>query len=112
MTDLKGFENDQHQNRIAIAAGAFFEFESLGLNPADMALYWGRLKRYSLRYIQNQIMYPVLKRDGIGVLPEMIDTIFTEETLNNIIPRRTPLNFLIDCYTLKKLSDKLAQNKK
>lgn len=105
LTDLKGFEDDQHRNRIAIAAGAFFEFQSLTLRPDDLVLYWGRLKRYSQRYIQNQIMYPLLKREGIGMLPDTIDTLLIESELDKVMPRRKPLDFLVDCYMLKKLSE-------
>ena len=103
LTDLKGYDDDSHTDRIAIASGAFFEFDSLGLSPGDVNIYLNRLKRYSRRYIQNHIMYPVLKREGISVLPEHIDTIFTPSALNSVTPRNDPVNFAVDRLMLRAL---------
>ena len=54
LTDFEGYDDDSHTDRIAIAAGAYFEFDSLGPTLRDAKTYVNRLKRYSRRYIQNQ----------------------------------------------------------
>jgi len=108
LTDLQGYDDDSQSDRIAIASGAFFEFDSLGFTPHDVKIYTNRLKRYSRRYVQNHIMYPVLKRHGIGVLPEHIDTIFTKTALAKITPRNDPVNFFIDHLMLRALRKKSA----
>ncbi|HXI86295.1 MAG TPA: glycosyltransferase, partial [Parvularculaceae bacterium] len=57
VTDFKGGPDDKHRDRIAIAAGAFFEFDSLGFNLRDLAIYRRRLSRYSKRFFQNETLY-------------------------------------------------------
>ena len=108
LTDLKGYENDTHKDRIAVATDAFFEFDSLSVNPHDLKIYYNRLKRYSKRYVQNNIMYPILKRDGLAALPETIDAIFTLDALNSVKPRNDMRNFIIDRMTLHQLKAKAA----
>ena len=103
LTDLKGGEDDAHRERIAIASGAFFEFDSLGPSWRDLQLYYGRLKRYSRRHVQNQILYPILKREGLGALPGKIEIIFTPCALAGVRPRQGVVDHWIDRHTLRAL---------
>ncbi len=101
LTDLKGGDDDAHRDRIAVAVGALFEFDSLGLSLRDLQLYFRRLERYSRRHVQNQILYPILKRDGLAALPEEITTIFTRNALPGVRPRTGPLDRWFDRRTLR-----------
>lgn len=102
-TDLKGGRDDAHRQRVAIATGAFFEFDSLGFNLRDLALYRRRLKRYSKRYFQNQILYALLKEKGISALPERIAEIYSPENVARLAPRIEFPNYFVDLETLRGL---------
>lgn len=106
LTDMKGGPDDSHKNRITIAEEATFEFDSLQANWRDFKLYQRRLRRYSERHFQKQILYRRLKEKGVGAMPESIYDIYTEETLANLRPRLDPVNFWFDAATLKRLRAK------
>lgn len=108
VTDLLGGRDDTHRERIAVAKDAFFEFDSLKANARDLAIYMKRLKRYSLRHFQKQVLYARLKEHGIVALPERIDEIYTAETIARLSPRLDPINYFVDRGTLKRLRDKVA----
>ena len=103
LTDLKGGRDDNHKDRIAIAAGATFEFDSLSIRPHDIAIYHGRLRRYSKRFFQNEVLYDLLKRKGVSALPENINEIYTTERLARYRPRLHPQFFMVDRETLRRL---------
>lgn len=103
LTDLKGGPNDNYKERITVAAGAFFEFESLGLSLRDLKLYRRRLKRYSKRFFQNEVLYSRLKSEGAAALPDRIEEIYTPENVAALSPRREFPNFLFDIDTLREL---------
>lgn len=107
-TDLKGGSEDTHRERIAIATGAFFEFESLGLNVRDLNVYRRRLRRYSLRYFQDEILYAILKGQGVGAMPEYIEDIFTADSVARLSPRRDFQNYFIDLQVLNELKALVA----
>ncbi len=108
LTNLEGGEDDGHNRRIAMAEGATFEFESLGLNLRDLEIYRRRLRRYSERHFQKQILYTLLKRDGVRAMPETIYSIYTDEALARMRPRLDPVNFWFDIATLRRLRAKTA----
>jgi glycosyltransferase involved in cell wall biosynthesis len=103
LTDLRGGADDSHKQRIAIADDAFFEFDSLGANARDVEIYRRRLRRYSQRYVQNQILYPILKARGVAAMPADIREIFTLENLRGVRPRLNLESFLFDVATLRRL---------
>lgn len=103
LTDLKGGRNDRHQERIAVAIGAFFEFDSLGLNMRGLAGYVERLMRYSERHIENQILFRLLKSGGVSSMPEYIYDIYTSDSIKDLTPRADLLNYWFDLVNLKKL---------
>ena len=111
LTDLQGGEDDSHKNRIAVATDAFFEFDSLSVSARDMKIYWNRLRRYSRRYIQNAIMYPMLKQHGLSALPERIETLFTLEALSKITPRTDFVNAVVDRRMLRELKERAASER-
>ncbi|MFQ5564010.1 MAG: glycosyltransferase [Parvularculaceae bacterium] len=102
-TNLKGGYDDGHKDRIAVAPGALFYFDSLGLNARDLKIYYRRLKRYSERHYQKQILYRVLKSRGTAAMPENIYDIYTEDRLAALEPRRDPVNYWVDRAMLKTL---------
>lgn len=108
VTDLKGGHDDSRRERIAIASGAFFEFDSLGPSLRDLKIYRRRLRRYSQRFFQNEVLYARLKTYGVEAMPERIDEIYTTETVAPLSPRRELPNFFVDLLTLRALKAKAS----
>lgn len=102
-TNLEGGEDDSHTNRIAIANGASFEFDSLSLNASDMKTYHRRLVRYSERHFQKDVLYRLLKQCGASAMPDNIADIYTPEALQGLRPRLDPVNYWYDRATLRRL---------
>lgn len=105
LTDFAGGTNDIHRENIVVVDDATFEFESLALNARDLWLFDRRLKRYSERHIQKQILYRILKHDGIEAMPKMISEIYTPENLAQQRPRKHPLYYFYDQNTLARLHE-------
>lgn len=103
LTDLRGGENDRHTHRITIAEEATFEFDSLRPNWRDLSIYRRRLRRYSERHFQKQILYRLLKRKGVAAMPDSIYEIYTPSALARLRPRLDPVNFWFDRATLRRL---------
>ena len=103
VTDLKGGHDDSRRARIAVAGGAFFEFDSLQPNLRDLKIYLRRLRRYSKRYFQAEVLYDRLKAGGVEALPEFIDEIYTADTTARLRPRLSLPEFVFDLATLKRL---------
>lgn len=108
LTDLKGGENDRHTHRIVMADQATFEFESLRPNLRDLNIYRRRMRRYSERHFQKQILYKLLKSHGVKAMPESIYEIYTPDALAPLRPRLDPVNFWFDLATLRRLSAKIT----
>jgi glycosyltransferase involved in cell wall biosynthesis len=103
VTDFKGGPDDSRRERIAVAVDAHFEFDSLRPNLPDLRRYVRRLRRYSFRHFQNEILYARLKREGLAALPVRIGDIFTPEALACLRPRLDPETFFVDLATLANL---------
>lgn len=108
-TDLLGGRDDTHRDRITIAAGAFFEFDSLEANPRDAEIFRRRMRRYSQRYFQNMILYDRLKSGGIAAMPAHVNELFTLEDLARQRPRLNFRNYFMDRATLNRLREDAAR---
>jgi glycosyltransferase involved in cell wall biosynthesis len=108
LTDLEGGENDRHTHRIAMADQSTFEFESLRLNLRDLKIYQRRLRRYSERHFQKQVLYKILKSEGVKAMPDTIYEIYTPASLAPLHPRWDPINYWFDAATLRRLRAKIA----
>jgi hypothetical protein len=104
VTDFKGGEDDAKRVRIAIAAGAFFEFDSLEFNTRDLARYVEQLKRFSLRHFQNELLYALLKERCLGAMPDRIDELYRPESIARLAPRSGAQNYLFDRMALRGLA--------
>lgn len=103
LTDLKGGKDDNHSERIAVAEGAYFVFNSLQLNIRDLNIYRRRLRRYSRRHFQAELLYDLLKEGGVAAMPEDINEIYTPASLAPLRPRLHPVNYFVDRTMLKQL---------
>jgi glycosyltransferase involved in cell wall biosynthesis len=102
-TEMRGGEDDTHRERIAIAAGAFFEFDELQPTLHDFAVLRDRIWRITHRRLQNEILYPMLKREGVAAMPRDISDIYTPEAIAALAPRRRPLAYWLDLAALNQL---------
>jgi glycosyltransferase involved in cell wall biosynthesis len=109
LTDLAGGRDDSHSERIAAADGAFFEFDSLQPNMRDLKIFHRRMRRYSRRRYQAEILYDILKEGGVAAMPDLIDEIYTRESLARLRPRLNPLHFFVDRKMLKRLRAEAAE---
>ena len=103
LTDLKAGTDDTHTYRIINPAEATFQFDSLDLRSNDVKVMHGRLKRYAERHFQKQILYAMLKKNGLSALPENIYDIYTRGNLAKTKPRLDPINFVYDMATRRAL---------
>lgn len=111
-TNFEGGSDDSHNYRIAVSENAWFDFESLQVNPDDISLYRKRLQRYSKRHFQNKILYPLLKKNGIAAMPEYINEIYSTESVKGLWPRLSFENFFGDIQTLQNLRKISSNNEK
>ena len=80
-------------SRLKVVGSATFRYESIGQSSlSDPMFYIRRLKRYSLRHFQNQLIRNRLKPSGPPVLPEHIEKIYLEAKDEELIPRKS-LNY-------------------
>ncbi|MEE2691606.1 MAG: glycosyltransferase family A protein [Pseudomonadota bacterium] len=100
VTDLVGGEYDGWRERIAVASGAFFEFDPLPLSPRGAAQWRRRRTRAARRRYQHELLFARLKRDGVKSMPDDIREIYTEEAVAKLRPRLAPEHFLFDCLAL------------
>ncbi len=107
-TDLVGGEYDGWRERIAVASGAFFEFDPLPVSPRGVIAWGKRRKRAATRRFQHELLFAHLKRDGVRGMPEDIREIYTEEALARLRPRFAPEHFVFDCLALLEI-DPAAQ---
>lgn len=103
LTDLQGGEDDSHNYRIAVAEDAVFEFDPLQANIRDLKIYMRRLKRYSERHFQKEVLYDILKENGARAMPDAVSDIYTRETCKGLRPRFGPVDFWFDIATLHRL---------
>lgn len=105
LTNMIGGGDDSHLKHIVVAEDATFEFESLTANLRDLKIYRRRLKRYSERHFQKQLLYRLLKSRGAGAMPDSIAEIYTADAVAQLRPRLDLLHYWFDRATLKRLRD-------
>ncbi len=108
LTDLVGGEYDGWRERIAIASGAFFEFDPLPISLTGAAQWRRRKTRAARRRFQHELLFARLKRNGVRAMPEDIRELYTEEALAQLRPRLAPGHFVFDCLALLEI-DPAAQ---
>lgn len=89
--------NPNRREGICVCPTAGFEYDSFSIvSPENILLYWKRLKRNSLRQMQNNILFPKLTKTGNSAIPAHMDEIYTKENIALLRPRNSFPNFLFD----------------
>lgn len=85
-----------------IVVSATFRYESIiQASLHDPMFYIRRLKRYSLRHFQNQLIKSRIKQLGLSVLPYHINTLYLEAEDQELIPRRSLKHYYFDYGTIR-----------
>ena len=86
-----------NHDRLRVVASATFRYESIAQSSlSDPMFYIRRLKRYSLRHFQNQLIRNRLKPAGPPVLPDHIEKIYLEAKDEELVPRKSLHHYLAD----------------
>lgn len=93
-----------NHNLARVAPSATFRYESVLLASLyDPMFYVRRLKRYSLRHFQNQLIRPRIKQQGLQALPCHINTLYLEAKDEELIPRRSLYHYYFDCWAIRQI---------
>ena len=104
LTDLAGGPQADAHHRLAVADGAFFVFEETPLSPKGAAILASRLTRRARRRIQNEILYCLLKREGVGAMPVTAVELHRLAKKRRLEPRRDPVNWWFDRIVLDEIA--------
>lgn len=89
---------------IQVVPSATFRYESiLRASLYDPAFYIRRLKRYSLRHFQNQLIKFRIKELGLSVLPYHINSLYLEAEDKELIPRRSLKHYFFDRWAITQI---------
>ncbi len=99
---------------VRIASSATFRYESvISASLYDSLFYVRRLRRYSLRHFQNQLIKNRIKRLGLSALPQHINTLYLEAQDEELTPRRSLQYYFPDCWAIhaiRNVRDTLKQS--
>lgn len=108
--DLGEQLDGERTERIHVCEAAGFENDSLSPRSlADVGLYYRRLRRNSLRELQNQVLFPLLKKQGAAALPEHAEQLYTPEALSRLRPRRGVVQAYFDRVALRLMRRRAAR---
>lgn len=89
---------------VRVVPSATFRYESILLASLyDPMFYIRRLKRYSLRHFQNQLIRPRIKQQGLQALPSHINTLYLEAKDEELVPRRSLHYHYFDLWAAKQI---------
>ncbi len=104
LTDLRGGPHTDAHHRLAVADGAFFAFDETPLTLDGAAIIARRLTRSARRRIQNEILYCLLKRDGVRAMPVTAVELHRLAKRRRLAPRKDPLNWWFDRIVLDEIA--------
>ena len=94
----KGWNHDLAR----VVQTATFRYESImWASVFDPMFYIRRLRRYSLRYFQNQLIRARIKPSGLSVLPDHIETLYLDAKNHELIPRSSLKHYIFDRWAVR-----------
>lgn len=89
---------------VRIASSATFRYESvIHASLYNPLFYIRRLRRYSLRYFQNRLIKGRIKRLGLSVLPQHINTLYLDARDDELTPRHSLQYYFSDCWAIRSI---------
>ena len=101
--DFTAQNSPSFENRIAVAEQATFYPQAYKSAWSEIKNWYDRHKRFSCRYIQQEIIFRALETSGLGALPDRMDTILTRDALRYVKPRLNIVDYLPDRQMLTEL---------
>jgi glycosyltransferase involved in cell wall biosynthesis len=90
--------------RLQVIPDATFRYESvLAASLNDPAFYFKRLKRYSVRHVQNQLIRNRIKTIGFTRLPADVNLLYADSKSGEVAPRRSAAYYFFDQWAIHKL---------
>lgn len=87
---------------VRIVPSATFQYESIiRASFHDPMFYIRRLRRYSLRYFQNQLIKSRIKQSGLSILPYHVNTLYLDARDDELTPRRSLQYFFSDRWAIR-----------
>jgi hypothetical protein len=97
--------------RLKVVETAGFRYDSImQASITDPMFYIRRLRRYSLRHFQNQLIRNRIKLVGCSKLPDHIDKLYLDAKNDELIPRRSPAHYFFDCWAIQRINRIRAEN--
>lgn len=91
---------------VRIVPSATFQYESIiRASFHDPMFYIRRLRRYSLRYFQNQLIKSRIKQSGLSILPYHVNTLYLDARDDELTPRRSLQYFFSDRWAIRHIRD-------
>lgn len=98
----KGWKRD----RLRVVDSATFRYESIGkVSLSDPMFYIRRLRRYSLRHYQNQLIRNRVPATGLPPLPDSIETLYLDAKAAELTPRRDLRHYFFDRWATRMIRD-------
>lgn len=89
---------------VRIVPSATFKYESvMHASLYNPFFYIYRLRRYSLRYFQNQLIKSRIKRSGLSALPYHINSLYLEAENTELTPRNSLRHYCFDRWAIKQI---------
>lgn len=89
---------------VQIVSSATFRYESiLQASLYDPTFYIRRLKRYSLRHFQNQLIKSRIKKSGLFILAYHINTLYLRAEAQELIPRHSLKHYFSDRWAITQI---------
>ena len=93
-------------DHVRIVPTATFRYESIILASLfDPTFYIRRLRRYSLRHFQNQLIRARIKPLGLSVLPDHIETLYQDARNDELIPRSSLQYYIFDRWAVRAIGN-------
>lgn len=93
---------DWKHERIEVVPTATFRYEPvIRTTLFDPMFYIRRLRRYSVRYFQNQLIRSRLKQHGLMMLPDNIATLYLDAKKDELIPRPSLRHYIFDRWAVR-----------
>lgn len=95
-----------NHDRVRVVPAAAFRYESIiWASFFDPMFYIRRLRRYSLRYFQNQLIRARIKLSGLSILPDHIDTLYLDARNDELIPRPSLRHYIFDRWAIRAIGN-------
>ncbi|MDQ3185011.1 MAG: glycosyltransferase [Pseudomonadota bacterium] len=93
-------------DHVRVVPTATFRYESIiWASFFDPMFYIRRLRRYSLRHFQNQLIKARIKPLGLSILPDHIEALYLDAKSEELIPRSSLRHYIFDRWAVRAIGN-------